>query len=48
MKCPYGMQRWNHFLKQQQNKTKQNQYTLHLVQSVKKKKRQLRVRFYFN
>ena len=38
MKCPYGMQRWNHFLKQQQNKAKQNQYKLHLIQFVKKKK----------
>lgn len=35
MKCPYGTQHWNHFLKAT---TKQNQYKLHLIQFVEKKK----------
>ena len=36
MKCPYGMQHWNHFFKAT---TKQNQYKLHLNQFVLKKKK---------
>lgn len=36
MKCPYGTQHWNHFLKAT---TKQNQYKLHLIQFVEKKKK---------
>ena len=35
MKCPYGTQHWNHFLKAT---TKQNQYKLHLIQFVEKNK----------